>query len=91
MNIKPETPQPPPRVRLDLTLSLALLFAICVETASGLTWAGRTAARLDSVERMAVSAEETPERLARLEERLTDVQASLLRIERRIDAKAGAR
>jgi hypothetical protein len=76
----------PARLRLDLTLSLALMFAIAVETASALSWAGRTAARLDAVELAARDLVHTPESLARLEAHLSEVRAGVERIERRLDA-----
>ncbi len=72
-------------MRIDPRVTLALIFALFLETAGGLIWAGRAAARLDAVERSIATQPEVAERLARLEEQIADARRSLTRIERRLD------
>lgn len=72
-------------MRIDPRVTLALIMALMLETAGGLIWAGRAAARLEEVERAVATQPEVAERLARLEEQVADARRSLARIERRLD------
>lgn len=72
-------------VKIDPRITLALILALFLETAGGLIWAGRAAARLDVVERAVATQPEVAERLARLEEQVSDARRSLARIEARLD------
>ncbi len=72
-------------MRIDPRVTLALILALMLETVGGLIWAGRAAARLEEVERAVATQPEVAERLARLEEQMTDARRSLARIERRLD------
>lgn len=72
-------------MKLDARITLALILALFLETAGGLIWAGRAAARLDAVERAVATQPEVAERLARLEEQMTEARRALARIERRLD------
>lgn len=72
-------------VKIDPRITLALILALFLETAGGLIWAGRAAARLDVVERAVATEPEVAERLARLEEQVSDARRSLARIEARLD------
>lgn len=72
-------------MKVDVRVTLALVVALFLETAGGLIWAGRAAARLDEVERAAMMQAASAERLARLEEQILDVRRSLGRIEQRLD------
>jgi hypothetical protein len=72
-------------MKIDARVTLALILALILETAGGLIWAGRAAARLEEVERAVATQPEVAERLARLEEQMTDARRSLGRIERRLD------
>jgi hypothetical protein len=72
-------------MKIDARITLALILALVLETAGGLLWAGRAAARLEEVERAVATQPEVAERLARLEEQVTDARRSLARIERRLD------
>lgn len=74
-------------MKFDSRISLALLAALFFETAGALIWTGRSAARLDSVEQSARSQPELAQRLARIEAQMSDVQASLARIERKVDRR----
>lgn len=74
-------------VTIDPRITFALIFALFLETAGGLIWAGRAAARLDEVEHAVAAQPEVAERLARLEEQLSDARRSLSRIEHRLDAE----
>lgn len=73
------------RVSVDPRITFALIFALLLETAGGLIWAGRAAARLEEVERAVAAQPEVAERLARLEEQVADARRALARIERRMD------
>ena len=72
-------------MKIDPRLTLALIVALFLESAGGLIWAGRAAARLGEVERAVAMQPEVAERLARLEEQIADARRSLARIERRLD------
>lgn len=74
-------------MKIDPRITMALILALFLETAGGLLWAGRASARLDEVERAVATQPEVTERLARLEEQLTDTRRALARIEDRLDEK----
>jgi len=73
------------KMTIDPRITFALIFALFLETAGGLIWAGRAAARLEEVERAVATQPEVAERLARLEEQIADARRSLARIEARLD------
>lgn len=68
----------------DPRVTYALILALFLETAGGLIWAGRAAERLEEVERAVVLQADTSERLARLEEQVSEARRALARIERRL-------
>ena len=72
-------------MKLDPRITYALILALFLETAGGLIWAGRAAARLDEVERAVATQPEVADRLARLEEQLGEARRALARIEQRLD------
>ncbi|MBL8545625.1 MAG: hypothetical protein JNL81_04130 [Hyphomonadaceae bacterium] len=72
-------------MKIDARITFALILALFLETAGGLMWAGRAAARLDDVERAVATQPEVAERLARLEEQVSEARRSLSRIEARLD------
>jgi type VI protein secretion system component VasK len=76
-------------LRLERTISLALLVAVVLETVGALLWAGRTVQRVEQVEAALRVQAPVAERLARLEEQSSANRATLERIERKIDREAG--
>lgn len=74
-------------MKIDPRITFALIFALFLETAGGLIWAGRAAARLAEVERAVATQPEIAERLARLEEQLAEARRALARIERRLETE----
>lgn len=72
---------------MDKRITLALIFAVVVETAGALIWGGRAAARLDEVERRVAAEGAFSERLARIETELDDVRRTLDRIDRALEAE----
>ena len=80
--------EPLPRFRIDRQVTLALIFAMAVQTAGSLIWAGRAAERLSQLERRTQSQDDVSERLARLEEQNAHIQNTLTRIERQLDQRA---
>ena len=74
---------------IDKRITLALLFAMVIETAGALMWTGRAAARLDEVERRQNAEAGVAERLARIETELADVRAMLERLDRRTERGGG--
>ena len=72
-------------MNIDPRITLALILALFLETAGGLVWAGRAAARLDDVERAVATQPEVADRLARLEEQLAEARRSLARIEHKLE------
>lgn len=75
-----------PNFKLDRTITLSIVFAIFMQTAGALIWAGSAEARLAAVEQRVLEAPRLTERLARLEEQMIMARASLQRIEKRLDA-----
>jgi hypothetical protein len=73
------------KLAVDPRITFALIFALFLETAGGLIWAGRAAARLEEVERAVATQPEVADRLARLEEQIAEARRSLARIERRLE------
>jgi hypothetical protein len=80
-----ETTMAPARLRIDRTISIALIVGLIAETAAGLVWAGSAVQRLDAMELRAAGLDQIDARLARLEERVDDARASLIRIESRVN------
>lgn len=74
-------------MKFDPRVTYALILALLLETAGGLIWAGRAAARLDEVERAVAVEREIVVRLTRVEEQMAEAQRALARIERRLDAR----
>lgn len=74
-------------MKFDPRVTYALILALFLETAGGLIWAGRAAARLQEVERAVAQNTEANVRLARLEEQVAEARRSLARIERRLDRR----
>ena len=72
-------------MKFDPRIGAALLFTLFLEAASAFMWAGQASARLTSVEARLEASPEIAERLARLEEQMTDARRSLGRIEARLD------
>lgn len=72
-------------MKFDPRVTYALILALFLETAGGLMWTGRAAARLDAVERSVATQPEVAERLARLEEQMSDARRALARIERQFE------
>ena len=66
-------------------ITLGLVLAIIVQTASALLWAGSAQERLSTLERNAHETRPVAERLARVEAELEAVRAQLDRIEHKIE------
>jgi hypothetical protein len=78
-------------MKFDSRITIALIVAVLIDTAGGLIWAGRAAARLDAVEQQLAIQQPVAERLARVEERLIEQRLQLDRIEQHIDLELRAR
>ncbi len=74
---------------MERKISLALVFAILVQSAGALVWAGAAGERLSVLERRAETDRPITERLARVEAELEAVRAQLDRIERKVEARSG--
>lgn len=74
-------------MKIDRRMTLALAFAVFVQTAGALVWAGGAGERLSMVEHEVNERRDVAERLARLETELGSVRMQLDRIERKIDAE----
>lgn len=72
-------------MKFDPRITIALLFAVFMEAAGGFVWAGQASARLVTIEKRLEASPEVAERLARLEEQVSDARATLARIEHRLD------
>lgn len=71
-------------------ITSALIFAVVLETAGALLWAGGAAQRLTMLEDRAEIARPISERLARVETTLTLMQGQLRRIEEQVQDDGGA-
>ncbi len=67
--------------RLGRQISLALIFAVCVQTAGVLVWVGAASHRLDALESDTRVYNDDSVRLARLEEQVGQLRVQLDRIE----------
>lgn len=83
-----DTPTPP-GWRFDRQVTLAVVFALVVQTGGALLWAGGAAERIAAVERRMEGWAGVAERLARLEAQADANRASLLRIEARLEREGG--
>jgi len=72
-------------MKFDLRITAVVIVALALQTGGALLWAGRAAARLDEMEAQVAAARPLSERLARLEAQMNEAQASLDRIEKRLD------
>lgn len=66
-------------------LTLAVLFAMAMEVAAALLWAGSASQRLSEVEARVAAQSGLDERMARLEVRIEFASAQLARIEKKLD------
>lgn len=80
-------PMPTPASRFDRTVTLSLIFAVALQTAGALLWAGAAEARLLSLEAIHNTHPPMSERLARIEEQMEMTRLTLTRIEARIEAR----
>jgi hypothetical protein len=71
-------------IEFDRKIGFALLFAMFIEAAAGLIWAGRAAERIDQLEHALEIQRPIAERLARLEAQMSDMQSTLDRVDARI-------
>lgn len=74
-------------MKMDRRVTLALVFAVFIQTAGALVWAGAAGERLSMVEHEVDERRGVAERLARLEAELESVRMQLDRIERKIDMR----
>ncbi len=70
---------------VESKVTLGLIFAVIMQTAGALMWAGSAQERLVNLERTAIEARPVAERLARVETELDAVRAQLDRIENKIE------
>ena len=70
------------RPAFDRTVGFSLAFALLVETAGAVHWAGKTSQRVRQLETSAQLTHPIDLRLARLEEQMIAAHGSLRRIER---------
>ncbi len=86
----PETPpaaeEPERWPRLDRHITLALVFAVILETAGGLVWVGALGARVQQMETQFSERAEEIRRLAHLEAEVGAMRDQLDRIEGRLDS-----
>jgi hypothetical protein len=80
-------PKPPTDRPQELRITVAIGAAVIVQTAFGLIWAGAASERLVQLEKRAGDNAQMIERTARLEEQMSFVAATLVRIEKKIDAQ----
>ena len=73
-------------MNIERKVTLGVAFAVIVQLAGTLLWAGAAAERLDALERSAVEARPLGERLVRVEAELEAVRAQLNRIETKLEA-----
>jgi hypothetical protein len=72
-------------LKIDRTITVSLILAIFIQTASALLWVGAADARIIMLEEKMRAGRLVAERLARLEEQAVIARGSLERIEKRLD------
>ena len=77
--------------RLDRQIPLALIAALCLQSGAALLWAGGAAERITELEQRVDHQSGVAERLARLEAQSAATQASLQRIEAKLDVEEAHR
>ena len=75
--------------RIDRHVPVALVLTIILQTGAALMWSGAAAERLSALEVRSARTDEVIERTARLEEQSKAMQASLVRIEGKLDRVIG--
>lgn len=70
---------------IDKKITLALILALAVQSASVFAWAGATTERLSDVELRVAGLVDVTERIARLEAQLESAGVQLTRIEQKLD------
>ncbi|MEM6535652.1 MAG: hypothetical protein AAF613_08440 [Pseudomonadota bacterium] len=70
---------------IEKRVTLGLVLALLIQSASALTWAGGAAQRIEALEVQVASSRPVGERLARVEAELEALRAQLSRIEDKID------
>ncbi len=73
---------------MELRVSLAVGAAFFAQSALAFMWAGAAAERIDQLERRVEAREELMVRTARLEEQVSAIRVSLIRIEQKLDHRA---
>lgn len=73
------------RWRIDRRIPLALVLAIAVQTGGAVWWLANLSARVSTIEEAAIARQDERDRLIVLETELRAVNATLVRIERRLD------
>lgn len=71
---------------IDRKITLALIFALVVESAGVFAWAGGTGERLKEVELRVARQSDAAERLARVEVKIEQAAMQLSRIERKLES-----
>ena len=66
---------------------IALVLAVFLETALALIWAGQMMQKVSHIEERTEFIDRTGERIARLEENIAFMRASLQRLEQKIDSR----
>lgn len=77
----------PARGWIERKVTLAMVLTMAAQAAGALIWFGATGERIQQLERRAETQGPVLERLARLEEAAAQSQASLRRIEARLDQR----
>lgn len=72
---------------LEKKFTLSFVFVLCLQTASALMWGGAAEARIKMLEAEVSQVPPVNERLARLEEKVDLTRETVLRIEKRLDAR----
>ena len=72
-------------MKMEWKVTLGLAFAVLMQLAGTLVWAGAAAERLDALERTAVETRPIGERLVRVEAELEAMRAQLTRIETKLE------
>ncbi len=82
------SPVMPPRWQIARKIPLMLVLAILIQSASALVWAGQAAQRIAHLEDSMRGSAERDVRIARIEEQIVFMRASLARIEHKLDQAA---
>ena len=80
------TPDLKPGWHFDKRITIAFVFVIAMQTATGIWWAATQSARMDAIEQWVADNKSVTERLAVIETNQINIQRTVDRIDRKLES-----